>query len=72
MSDPTTPEPTYTEQATAFDGYLDEKLASIRAHEAAGDITIREAADMRVAALEHHIEAVRALRAEHFGNGDDA
>jgi hypothetical protein len=33
------------------DQYLDERLAQIRAAEAAGHLTIREAADARVAAL---------------------
>ena len=67
MSDPTT-SPTYCEEATAQDRFLDERIAAIRAQYDAGHITIREAADLRVAALEHHLEAVRALRAEHFGN----
>ena len=67
MSDPTPHTSTYTEQAAAQDRFLDEKLADIRATEAAGVITVREGADLRVAALEHHLEAVRALRAEHFG-----
>ena len=63
------PEPTYAEQAANQDRLLDERLADIRGYEATGKITAREAADLRVQALEHHIEAVRALRAEHFGNG---
>jgi hypothetical protein len=58
----------YAAEAAAQDRFLDEKLAAIRAREAAGTITTREAADQRVAALEHHLEAVRALRAEHFGD----
>lgn len=58
---------TYMAEASAQDIYLDRKLADIRAREERGDITIREAADARAAALEHHIEAVRELRHEHFG-----
>ena len=68
MSDPTPPMSTYAEQAAAQDRFLDEKLAEIRAREAASDITTREAADLRVAALEHHLETVRSLGAEHFGD----
>jgi hypothetical protein len=67
MSDPTTPEPTYAEKAAIQDRLLDGRLAGIRAREAAGEITTREAANERVAALELHIEAVKALREEHFG-----
>jgi hypothetical protein len=62
-----TPASTYAEEAAIQDQLLDGKLAGIRAREAAGDITVREAADMRVQALEHHIQCVRALREEHFG-----
>ena len=65
-----TPASTYAEQAAAQDKFLDEKLAGIRAHEAAGDVTVREAADLRVEALEHHIQCVRNLREEYFGNGE--
>jgi len=60
----------YAAEAAAQDGFLDRRLAEIRAAEAAGHVTIRESADMRVAALTHHIEAVRALRREYFGNGE--
>jgi len=59
----------YAAEAATQDGFLDRRLAEIRAAEAAGHITIRESADMRVEALTHHIEAVRALRREYFGNG---
>jgi hypothetical protein len=60
----------YAREAAAQDGFLDRRLAEIRAAEAAGHITIRESADLRIAALEHHIEAVKNLRREFFGNGD--
>jgi hypothetical protein len=72
MSDPTTPTPTYAEQAAAQDGFLDDKLAEIRAQEAAGTISIRAAADARVEALQHHLAAVVALRVEFFGNGEQS
>jgi hypothetical protein len=65
--DDTTPAGTYADEAAAQDHFLDDKLAGIRALEAAGDITVREGADLRVAALEHHLAAVRLLRAEYFG-----
>jgi hypothetical protein len=71
MSDPTTPEPAYADEAAIQDDLLDQKLAEIRAQADHGYITIREAADLRVAALEHHIEATRALRAEHFGEEEN-
>ncbi|HSR82860.1 MAG TPA: hypothetical protein VLM11_01625 [Streptosporangiaceae bacterium] len=57
----------YAEDAAAQDAMLDERLAAIRRQQDQGTITIRQAADLRVAALEHHLEAVRALRAEYFG-----
>lgn len=57
----------YAAEAAAQDPFLDRRIAEIRAQYDAGDITVREAADLRVAALEHHLAAVRALRAEHFG-----
>jgi hypothetical protein len=67
MHDPT-PVPSYSQQAALQDLYLDQCLAQIRVAESAGDITIREAADLRVAALEHHLEAVVSLRTEFFGD----
>ncbi|HSR85968.1 MAG TPA: hypothetical protein VLM11_17475 [Streptosporangiaceae bacterium] len=47
---PPTGPSSYIAEAIAQDGFLDEKLAAIRAHEDAGDITIREAAELRIAA----------------------
>ena len=71
MSNPTTPggSSDYMREAAVQDALLDERLIRIRVQADLGIITIREAADQRVAALEHHIEAVKALRQEHFGNG---
>jgi hypothetical protein len=66
--DETTRASTYTNEAAAQDQLLDRRLAEIRAQFEAGSITVRHAADLRVAALEHHLEAVRALRARHFGD----
>jgi hypothetical protein len=59
----------YAVEACEQDKFLDEKIAGIRAQFEAGSITVREAADMRVAAYEHHLAAVRALRVEYFGDG---
>jgi hypothetical protein len=71
MSDPTTPASSYADEAAAFDELLDQKLRGIRAQADDGTITMREAADLRVQALEHHIAAIRNLRAEHFGEEGD-
>jgi|HubBroStandDraft_6_1064221.scaffolds.fasta_scaffold230948_2 hypothetical protein len=57
----------YADEAAAQDQFLDRRLAEIRTQYEAGSITVRQAADARVAALEQHLAAVRALRAEHFG-----
>jgi len=64
---PDTSASAYMREAALQDEFLDAALAGIRANEAAGHITIREAADLRVAALEHHLETVRNLRIEYFG-----
>jgi hypothetical protein len=66
MSDSTTPG-SYTEEAAIQDELLDRTLGEIRRQAEERIITIREAADLRVAALEHHLEAIRALRDEYFG-----
>jgi hypothetical protein len=39
-----------------------------RLHDA-GELTVRQAADARVAALENHLAALRQLRADHLGDG---
>ena len=62
-----TPSERYADAASAADKLLDRQLAEIRRLSDAGDITLVEAAEMRVAALERHIDAIRGLRAEHFG-----
>lgn len=62
-----TPSERYADAAGAADEHLDEELAEIRRLGDAGSISLLEAADMRIAALERHIAAIRALRAEHFG-----
>jgi hypothetical protein len=57
----------YMEEAAVQDSLLDGKLAAIRQQEDAGDIATREAADKRVTAMEHHLDATRALRIARFG-----
>jgi hypothetical protein len=64
------PEGSYSEEAAAFDAILDEKIRSIRSRQDAGEISVREAADLRVEALSHHLAALKALRAEYFGDDD--
>jgi hypothetical protein len=51
-----------SEAATA----LDDQLARIRADQERGAITVREAADQRVHALEEHLERLRLLREEYL------
>jgi hypothetical protein len=58
-------------EASALDSALDIRLSEVRAAYDRGELTTREAADARIAAMEEHLDRVRALRAEHFG-GDDA
>jgi hypothetical protein len=53
-----------TEEASRLDG----ALADIRAQEAAGRLTTREAADNRIAVLEANLTRLRLLRAEYLGS----
>jgi hypothetical protein len=62
----------YTAEVSALDVALDMHISEIRARQDAGEITVRQAADLRVEALSRHLAAVKALRAEHFPEGDDA
>ena len=48
---------------------LDQQLASIRGRQDDGALTIRQAADERIAALEQHLAELRKLREVHFGGG---
>jgi hypothetical protein len=57
----------YMREAAAQDALLDEKLVRIRAQVDLGTITTREAADLRIRAMEHHLATTRALRIEYFG-----
>jgi len=60
----------YQEAANQLDRKLDQDLAALRARQDAGDVSIRQAADLRVAILREHLAALAALRVEHFGDID--
>lgn len=58
----------YTEAAEREDRRLDERIADIRRRQDAGELTVREAADERITAMETHLGTIRRLRVEHFGS----
>jgi hypothetical protein len=60
----------YQEAANQLDRKLDHDLAALRARQDAGEVSIRQAADLRVAILSEHLAALAALRVEHFGDID--
>jgi hypothetical protein len=62
----------YTEAAAQLDAQLDRNLATLRQRQEADEISVRQAADLRVAILTEHVAALAALRVEHFGNDDPA
>ena len=70
MSDQT-PSERYADEATKADAQLDARLAEIRRQSDDGTITVRKAADLRVAALERHLAEIRALRVKYFGGGSE-
>jgi hypothetical protein len=57
-------------EASALDSALDVRLSEIRTQRDRGQITTREAADARIAALEDHLDRVRELRTEYFGSDE--
>ena len=59
----------YFAAVTAEDERLEAVLEAIRADEAAGQLTPREAADNRIAALEAHLDKCQQLRRDHLGGG---
>lgn len=67
---PTDPARNYANEAAELDDQLDATLREIRNRADTQQISIREAADLRVAALERHVEAIRRLRAEFYPEGD--
>jgi len=57
----------YWELVTSADRTVDAELAAICRKEDAGEYTVMEACEARVAALEAHLAEVRRLRLEHLG-----
>jgi hypothetical protein len=49
------------------DAELEGQLAAIRAAEDTGHITVREAADKRIVAMENHLAECRRLRRAYLG-----
>jgi hypothetical protein len=58
----------YYEAVTTEDERLQAVLAAIRADHDAGNLTTREAADNRIAALEAHLRHCQELRRTHLGD----
>jgi hypothetical protein len=56
----------YSAEAAALVTALDIRISEIRRRLDTGQITVRQAADLRVDAMSHYLAAVKALRAEHF------
>jgi len=63
------PASAYAVAAEREDQRLIERIAYIRRRQDAGEITVRQAADERIAAMEEHLAAIRQLRERHFGGG---
>ncbi len=59
----------YSTGTEGEDRLLEERIADIRRREDAGTITVRLAADARIAAMESHLAAVARLRELYFGGG---
>jgi hypothetical protein len=51
---------------------LDDQLKRIRKDETAGEITVRESADERIACMEEHLARLRELRGRYFGQPEPA
>jgi hypothetical protein len=74
-NDPTTqPNDTraYAEKARQLDHRLDSDLRDLRDRQDRGQITVRQASDLRVAILSEHLAEISRLRVEHFGEADPA
>jgi len=59
----------YYEAVAAADARLEAALADLRDRQDAGEVTIWQAADERVALLEGHLAECQRLRREHLGDG---
>jgi hypothetical protein len=56
----------YNQLVTEAGERLDGALADIRASQDAGELSVRDAADARVAVLEEHLNRLKLLRAEYL------
>lgn len=63
---------TYFEEIRAEDDRLRATLTAICADQDDGHLSVREAADNRVGALEAHLARCRELFREHFGGDETA
>jgi hypothetical protein len=57
----------YNQLANEEAGRLDAALTGIRASQDSGELSVRQAADARVAVLEEHLNRLRLLRDEYLG-----
>lgn len=64
----TIPNGRYSAEVGALDTALSIRLSEIRAAQDRREITVREACDRRISALEQHLAAVRELRRQYFGD----
>jgi hypothetical protein len=58
----------YNQLVTEAGDRLDGALADIRASQDSGELSVRDAADARVAILEEHLNRLRLLRDEYLGS----
>jgi hypothetical protein len=56
----------YNQLVTEAGERLDGALADIRGSQDAGELSVRDAADARVAVLEEHLNRLKLLRAEYL------
>ena len=61
------PHDAYFAAVKAADRSVDAQISAIRRREDAGELTSKEAADVRIEALESHLARLRRLRQEHLG-----
>ena len=59
----------YNQLVTEAGERLDGALADIRASQDGGELSVRDAADARVAVLEEHLNRLRLLRDEYLTSG---
>jgi len=62
----------YSEAAAHLDRKLDRDLATLRERQDTGEVTVRQASDLRISILSEHLAAITRLRVEHFGDTDPA